>query len=70
MILVIPAMAASMLCGNLATIEENSGAGPNYTVRICDGDDRYLIVDGSPLQNGAIILGFGPERWTPPDRAR
>jgi hypothetical protein len=43
---------------------ENSGNGPTYHVQICDallkprpGHQWELIVDGSPLGNGAVILG-------------
>jgi hypothetical protein len=46
-----------------AIITENSGNGPTYHVTICNAlrkldDARWtLIVDGSPLQNGAVIIG-------------
>lgn len=48
-----------------ATISENSGNGPAYRVVICSAlvplrahDQRWdLIVDGGPLQNGAVIIG-------------
>lgn len=46
-----------------AVIAENSGQGPVYHVVICDallpsgGEGWSLIVDGSPLQNGAVIFG-------------
>lgn len=60
----IPALAAmAALTCQYATISENSGNGPNYRVVICtalrDADDARwnLIVDGGPLQNGAVIIG-------------
>ena len=46
-----------------AVIQENSGNGPDYHVLICDalqrshGEGWFLIVDGGPLQNGAVIFG-------------
>lgn len=46
-----------------AVISENSGNGPTYRVVICYAlrplnDQRWaLIVDGGPLQNGAVIIG-------------
>lgn len=46
-----------------AVIMENSGNGPRYRAVICDalrdsdGEGWFLIVDGSPLQNGAVIIG-------------
>lgn len=47
-----------------AVIEPNSNTGTPIHVLICDalkssdGEGWQLIVDGSPLQNGAVILGF------------
>lgn len=46
------------------TFTENSGNGPTYHVQICGAlktalaaHHWQLIVDGSPLQNGAVIFG-------------
>lgn len=56
------AAAAALSCQH-ATIAENSGNGPNYRVVVCTAlreldDARWeLIVDGGPLQNGAVIIG-------------
>lgn len=66
------ALAAALNCGphecpprcERATISENSGQGPTYHVTICSAllplrDHRWaLIVDGGPLQNGAVIIGI------------
>jgi hypothetical protein len=44
------------------TFEQNSGVGPNFHgVKLCDyrPGDTALIVDGSKLQNGAVIFGGG-----------
>lgn len=57
------ALAVAPLHCQHATIDENSGNGPNYRVVICTAlkpleDQRWnLIVDGGPLENGAIIIG-------------
>lgn len=54
-------------------ISENSGNGPTYRVQVC-GDGRsvlrwpgagkrwQLIVDGGPLQDGAVVFGFQVSR--------
>lgn len=53
-----------------ATVKYNSGNGPNYHVRFCgmgpwedsplvDNPKGWtLIIDGGPMANGAVILGY------------
>jgi hypothetical protein len=63
--IVVPALAAAVValapgCHH-ATLENNSGQGPNWPIVICDSDDSLLIVDGGPIGPNAVILGFGKE---------
>lgn len=67
-ILELALMGAAALTGpthcQRAVIEPNSNTGTPIHVLICDalkpsdGEGWQLIVDGSPLRNGAVIFGF------------